>query len=145
MCCKAVEKFWLASHPVPKTLYMDHGCCCAQWSNCTLVGQCDGCASRHLSTSSTQPSKQMHSKYAAFKSVLPVKVVRAKDRATLSSVSDQDVVPRYISREQLTHHVWRITFVGQGDWTMVQPTGHCGAERSCWAGQKWSEPLHNTC
>lgn len=55
----------------------------------------DGYTSRHLSASST----------VALKSVLPVKVIRAKDLATLDSVSDQDVVRHYISSEQFTHCV----------------------------------------
>ncbi|KAJ8370310.1 hypothetical protein SKAU_G00103380 [Synaphobranchus kaupii] len=59
-----------------------------------------------------------HSKYTAFKSALAgavlaynrtdlellIKAVRAKDPATLKSVSDEDVVRHYISREQLKHH-----------------------------------------
>ena len=66
---------------------------------------------------------ESHSKYAVFKSALAgevlaynradmellIKAVRAKDPTAMKAVTDEDVIRLFISREQLKHHVRRIT------------------------------------
>lgn len=70
---------------------------------------------------------ESHSKYAVLKSALAgavlaynrtdlellIKAVRTKDLMTLKSVSDEDIVCHYVSREQLKQHVRRVTLGAQ--------------------------------
>ncbi|KAK1894860.1 4-hydroxy-3-methylbut-2-enyl diphosphate reductase [Dissostichus eleginoides] len=74
-----------------------------------------------------------HSKYAVFKSALAgavlaynrtdlellIKAVRAKDLDTFSSVSEEDVVCLYITRDQLQHHVRRVTLGAQETFRLI--------------------------
>lgn len=76
---------------------------------------------------------ESHSKYAAFKSALAgavlaynredlellMKAVRAKDPANMSKVSDEDVIHRYITGDQLRHHVRRVTLGAQETFRLV--------------------------
>ena len=76
---------------------------------------------------------ESHSKYAAFKSALAgavlaynredlellMKAIRAKDPATMSKVSDEDVVRLYITRDHLRHHVRRVTLGAQETFRLV--------------------------
>ncbi|KAK3505892.1 hypothetical protein QTP70_004433, partial [Hemibagrus guttatus] len=50
-----------------------------------------------------------------------VKALRAKDPAMLKSMLDQDVVWHYISREQLKHHVRRVTLGVQEMFRLIHP------------------------
>ncbi|KAK2860341.1 hypothetical protein Q7C36_004507 [Tachysurus vachellii] len=106
MCRSLMERFRLANQPVPKILYVDRGCCPIR--------------------------TESHSTYAAFKSALAgavlaynrtelellVKAVRAKDPAAMKSVSDEDVVRNYVSKEQLKH-VRRVTLGVQETFRLV--------------------------
>ncbi|XP_056297788.1 uncharacterized protein LOC130211155 isoform X2 [Pseudoliparis swirei] len=76
---------------------------------------------------------EAHCKYAVFKSAvagavlaynrsdleLLIKAARAKDPDTLKSVSDHDIVRCYISREQLKHHVRRVTLGAQETFRLI--------------------------
>ena len=74
-----------------------------------------------------------HSKYAAFKSALAgavlaynrgdlellIKGVRARDPARLGSLSDEDVVRSHMSRDQMRHHVRRLTIGPQETFRLI--------------------------
>ncbi|XP_034031982.1 uncharacterized protein LOC117515509 [Thalassophryne amazonica] len=76
---------------------------------------------------------ESHSKYAVFKSALVgtvlaynrkdldrlIEAIRAKDQAALQSLSDEDVVRRYISRQQLKHHIRRVTLGAQETFRLI--------------------------
>ncbi|XP_044022227.1 uncharacterized protein LOC122861614 [Siniperca chuatsi] len=126
------NKFRLANQPAPKILYVDRGCCRAQgpttvetlfqsWGGQWHAVRLDIFHWIHQFDAAMRT--ESHSKYTVFKSALAgavlaynctdlellIKAVRAKDTTTLKSVSDKDVVRHYISREQLKHHVRRVT------------------------------------
>lgn len=75
-----------------------------------------------------------HSKYAVFKSALSgavlaynradlellIKAVRAKDPDTPKSLPDHDIVRPHVSREQLKHHVRRVTLGVQETFRFIQ-------------------------
>lgn len=143
MCRGIVERFRLANQPVPKILYVDRGCCRAQgptgvetlfqpWMDNGMVVRLDIFHWIHRFDAAIRT--ESHSKYAFFKSAvagavlaynrtdleLLIKAVRAKDPTTLKSVSDEDVVRHYISREQLKHHVRRVTLGAQETFRLIQ-------------------------
>ncbi|KAJ4921702.1 hypothetical protein JOQ06_002002, partial [Pogonophryne albipinna] len=69
-----------------------------------------------------------HSKYALAGAVLAynrtdlellIKAVRAKDPDTFRSVSEQDVVRLYVTRQQLQHHVRRVTLGAQETFRLI--------------------------
>lgn len=144
MCCGLMERFQLASQPVRKILYVDHGCCRAQgrtavettfqpWVDNGMVVRLDVFHCIHQFDAAIRT--ESHCKYAAFKSALAgavlaynradleqlVKAVRAKDPAMLNSVSDQDVIRHYISMEQLKHHMQRVALRAQETFRLIQP------------------------
>ncbi|KAK9515937.1 hypothetical protein VZT92_026533 [Zoarces viviparus] len=126
-----MERFRLANQPVPEILYVDRGCCRAQgpttvetlfqpWVDNGMVVRLDIFHWIHRFDATIWT--ESHCKYAMFKSALAgivlaynrsdlelIKGVRAKDPATMKSVSDEDVVCCYVSREQLKHHVRWVT------------------------------------
>lgn len=132
MCHGVMERFRLANQPVPKILYVGRGCCRAQgptalevmfqpWVDNGMVVRLDIFHWIHRFDAAIRTDA--HSKYAPFKSAIAgavlaynrtdlellTKAVRAKDPETLKCVSDKDIVRLYISREQLKHHVRRVT------------------------------------
>ncbi|XP_034563347.1 uncharacterized protein LOC117829784 [Notolabrus celidotus] len=136
MCQGVMETFRLANQPTLKILYVYRGCCRAQgptamealfpsWVDNGMVVRLDIFHWLHRFDAAIRT--ESHSKYAAFKSALTgavlaysrpdlellIKAVRAKDPARLNSVSDEDVVWLLISREQLRHHVRRVTLGAQ--------------------------------
>ncbi|KAA8577917.1 hypothetical protein FQN60_017508, partial [Etheostoma spectabile] len=142
MCHGVVERFRLANQPVPKILYIDRGCCKAQgptavetlfqpWVDNGMVVRLDIFHWIHRFDAALRT--EAHSKYAAFKSALGgavlaynredlqllITAVRAKDPTTLEVVTDEDVVRRYISRDQLQHHVRRLTLGAQETFRLV--------------------------
>ncbi|KAK3520143.1 hypothetical protein QTP70_015604 [Hemibagrus guttatus] len=142
MCRGLMERFQLANQPVPKILYVDRGCCHAQgrtavetmfqpWVDNRMVVRLDIFHWIHRFDAAIRT--ESHSKYAAFKSALAgavlaynradlellVKAVSGKDPATLNSVSDQDVIRHYVSREQLKHHVRRVTLWAQETFWLI--------------------------
>ncbi|KAL7826271.1 hypothetical protein SRHO_G00340090 [Serrasalmus rhombeus] len=142
MCHGVMNRFRLANQPVPKILYVDCGCCRAQgrtavetsfqpWVDNGMVVRLDIFHWIHRFDAAIRT--ESHSKYATFKSALAgavlaynrtdlellIKAVRAKDLPALKCVSDEDVVRRYISREQLKHHVRRVTLGVQETFRLV--------------------------
>lgn len=142
MCRGVIERFRLTNQPVPKILYVDRGCCRAQgatavetlfqpWVDSGMVVRLDIFHWIHRFDAAIRT--ESHSKYAMFKSAvagavlaynrtdleLLIKAVRAKDPTTLKSVSDEDVVRLYISREQLKHHVRRVTLGAQETFRLI--------------------------
>ncbi|XP_017564809.1 uncharacterized protein LOC108434293 isoform X2 [Pygocentrus nattereri] len=142
MCHGVMNRFRLANQPVPKILYVDSGCCRAQgrtavetlfqpWVDNGMVVRLDIFHWIHRFDAAIRT--ESHSKYAMFKSALAgavlaynrtdlellIKAVRAKDLPALKCVSDEDVVRRYISREQLKHHVRRVTLGAQETFRLV--------------------------
>ncbi|XP_036454818.1 uncharacterized protein LOC118827529 [Colossoma macropomum] len=140
MCHGVMNRFRLANQPVLKILYVDSGCCRAQgltavetlfqpWVDNGMVVHLDIFHWIHRFDAAIHT--ESHSKYAMFKSALAgtvlayncteliIRAVRAKDLPTLKSVSDEDVVRRYISREQLKHHVRRVTLGAQETFRLV--------------------------
>lgn len=142
MCRGVMDRFRLAGQPVPKILYVDRGCCRAQgptaletlfqpWVDNGMVVRLDIFHWIHRFDAALRT--ESHSKYAAFKSALAgavlaynrtdmellIKAVRAKDPATLKSVPDEVVVRNYISREQLKHHVRRVTLGAQETFRLI--------------------------
>lgn len=136
MCRGVMERFRLASQPVPKILYVDRGCCRARgptatetlfqpWVDNGMVVRLDIFHWIHRFDAAIRT--ESHPKYAVFKSAvagavlaynrsdmeLLIKAVRAKDLAAMKSVTDEDVVRLHISREQLKHHVRRVTLGAQ--------------------------------
>ncbi|XP_048885476.1 uncharacterized protein LOC125751053 [Brienomyrus brachyistius] len=143
MCHGVVERFRLADRPVPKILYVDRGCCRAKgptavetlfqpWVDNGMVVRLD--ISHWIRRFDAAIRTESHCKYATFKSAvagavlaynrtdleLLIKAVRAKDPAALKSVSDEDVVRLYIPREQLKHHVRRVTLGAQETFQLIQ-------------------------
>ncbi|XP_045062329.1 uncharacterized protein LOC121536140 [Coregonus clupeaformis] len=115
MCLGVMERFRLANQPVPKIIYVDRGCCRAQgptalgilfqpWVDNGMVVRLDIFHWIHRFDAAIRT--ESHSKYAAFKSALAggvlaynrsdlellIKAMRAKDPATLMTVSDEDIV-----------------------------------------------------
>ncbi|XP_034065909.1 uncharacterized protein LOC117542365 [Gymnodraco acuticeps] len=94
-----------------------------------------GCAPGHLSLDPPDAAirTDAHSKYAMFKSALAgavlaynrtdlellIEAVRAKDPDTFRSVSEQDVVRLYVTRDQLQHHVRRVTLGAQQTFRLI--------------------------
>lgn len=76
---------------------------------------------------------ESHAKYSAFKSAvagavlaynrtdleLLIRAARAKNPLKMQSVSDEEVVRLYISREQLKHHVRRVTLGAQETFRLI--------------------------
>ncbi|XP_037619327.1 uncharacterized protein LOC119484539 [Sebastes umbrosus] len=143
MCRGVMERFRLANQSVPKILYVDRGCCRAQgptsvetlfrpWVDNGMVVRLDIFHWIHRFDAAIRT--ESHCKYAVFKSALAgavlaynrtdlellIKAVRAKDPATMKSVSDKDVIRLYISREQLKHHVRRVTLGAQETFRLIQ-------------------------
>ncbi|KAL0963395.1 hypothetical protein UPYG_G00305800 [Umbra pygmaea] len=143
MCRGVVERFRLANQPVPKILYIDRGCCKAQgptavetlfqsWVDDGMVVRLDIFHWVHRFDAALRT--EAHSKYAAFKSALAgavlaynredfqllITAVRARDPATMEVVTDEGVVRRYISRDQLKHHVRRLTLGAQETFRLVR-------------------------
>lgn len=142
MCRGVIERFQLANQPVPRMLYVDRGCCRAQgptaaetlfqpWVDSGMVVRLDIFHWIHRFDAAIRTDS--HSKYSVFKSALAgavlaynrtdlellLKAVRAKDPATLNSISDEDVVRQFISREQLKHHVRRVTLEAQETFRLI--------------------------
>ena len=132
----------MADQPVPKILYVDRGCCRSQgptaletlfqpWVDHGMVVRLDIFHWIHRFDAAIRT--ESHCKYAVFKSAvagavlaynrsdmeLLITAVRAKDPATLKSLSDEDVVRCYISREQLKHHVRRVTLGAQETFRLI--------------------------
>ncbi|KAK7131740.1 hypothetical protein R3I93_018338 [Phoxinus phoxinus] len=142
MCRGVVERFRLANQPAPKILYIDRGCCKAQgptaletlfqpWVDDGMVVRLDIFHWIHRFDAALRT--EAHAKYAAFKSALAgsvlaynredlqllITAVRARDPATMEVVTDENVVRRYISRDQLKHHVRRLTLGAQETFRLV--------------------------
>ncbi|KAL0963392.1 hypothetical protein UPYG_G00305770 [Umbra pygmaea] len=142
MCGGVVERFRLANQPVPKILYINRGCCKAQgptavetlfqsWVEDGMVVRLDIFHWVHHFDAALRNAAI--SKYAAFKSALAgavlaynredlqllITAVRARDPATMEVVTDEGVVRRYISRDQLKHHVRRLTLGAQETFRLV--------------------------
>ena len=117
-----MDRFQQANQSVPKILYVDRGCCRAQgptalealfqpWVDDGMVVRLDIFHWIHRFDAAIRTDS--HSKYAVFKSALAgavlaynrtdlellIKAVRAKDPATLKSLTDQDIAKLYVSRE----------------------------------------------
>lgn len=142
MCRGVIERFRRANQPTPQILYIDRGCCRAQgptaietlfqpWVDDGMVVRLDIFHWIHRFDAALRT--EAHSKYAGFKSALSGEVlaynrqdldllitaVRAKDPVTMEAVSDEDVVRRFNSREQLRHHVRRVTLGAQETFRLV--------------------------
>ncbi|KAK1888878.1 Non-toxic nonhemagglutinin type D [Dissostichus eleginoides] len=142
MCRGVMERFRLANQPVPKILYIDRRCCRAQgptsaetmfqeWFDGGMVVRLDIFHWIHRFDAAVRTDS--HSKYAVFKSTLAgavlaynrtdlellIKAVRAKDPDTFRSVSEQDVVRLYVTRDQLQHHVRRVTLGAQETFRLI--------------------------
>ncbi|XP_055362541.1 uncharacterized protein LOC129603723 [Betta splendens] len=141
MCSGVIQRFRLANQSVPKILYVDHGCCCAQgptavetlfeaWVNRGMVVRLDIFHWIHRFDAAIRTDS--HSKYAAFKSALAgavlaynctdldllIKAVRAKHNR-LKTLSDEDIVRDHISRDHLKHHVRRVTLGAQETFRLI--------------------------
>ncbi len=157
MCQGVMERFELANQPVPHILYVDRGCCRAQgptavetlfqtWVDKGMVVRLDIFHWIHRFDAAIRTDS--HSKYAVFKSALAgavlaynradlellIKAVRAKDPA-YDTVTDEDMVRLYVTREQLKHHVRRVTLGVQEILRLVQTAieelkGPAGLEES---------------
>ncbi|XP_076841988.1 uncharacterized protein LOC143486080 [Brachyhypopomus gauderio] len=142
MCRGVVDRFQQANQPVPKIIYVDRGCCRAQgptsveilfqpWVDAGMVVRLDIFHWIHRFDAAVRT--ESHSKYATFKSALAgavlaynrtdlerlIEAVRAKDLATLKSLSNEDIVRLYISRQQLKHHVRRVTLGAQETFRLI--------------------------
>lgn len=142
MCRGVMERFRLANQPVPGILYIDRGCCKAQgptavetlfqpWVDNGMVVRLDIFHWLHRFDAALRT--EAHSKYATFKSALVgavlaynredlqllIAAVRARDPATMEVVTDEGVVRRYVSRDQLKHHVRRVTLGAQETFRLV--------------------------
>ena len=143
MCRGLIERYRLANQPAPKVLYVDRGCCRQKgptalekmfepWMEDGMVVRLDVYHWIHRFDGAIRT--ETHPKYAAFTSALAgavmaynrkdldllIKAVKAKDPAAFRSVSDVDVVSRYISRDHLKHHVRRVTLGAQETYRLVQ-------------------------
>lgn len=143
MCQEVMDRFQQASQPVPKILYVDRGCCCAQgptametlfqtWVDSGMVVRLDLFQWIHRFDAAIRTDS--HSKYTVFKSALAgavlaynradlellIKAVRAQDLTAFGSVADEDMVRLYVSREQLKHHVRRVTLGVQETFQLIQ-------------------------
>ncbi|XP_041941359.1 uncharacterized protein LOC121704885 [Alosa sapidissima] len=142
MCRGVMERFRLANQPVPQILYIDRGCCRAQgptavetlfqpWVDNGMVVRLDIFHWLHRFDAALRT--EAHSKYPALKSALAgavlaynrqdldllIAAVRARVSSVMEAVSDEDVVRRYISREQLKHHVRRVTLGGHETFRLI--------------------------
>ncbi|XP_034053846.1 uncharacterized protein LOC117533919 [Gymnodraco acuticeps] len=142
MCRGVMERFRLANQPVPKILYIDRGCCRAkapsavetmfqEWFDGGMVVRLDIFHWIHRFDAAIRTDA--HSKYAMFKSALAgavlaynrtdlellIEAVRAKDPDTFRSVSEQDVVRLYVTRQQVQHHVRRVTLGAQETFRLI--------------------------
>ncbi|KAI4798281.1 hypothetical protein KUCAC02_022157 [Chaenocephalus aceratus] len=142
MCRGVMDRFRLANQPVPKILYIDRGCCRAkgptavetmfqEWFDGGMVVRLDIFHWIHRFDAAIRTDA--HSKYAMFKSALSgavlaynrtdlellIEAVRAKDPDTFRSVSEQDVVRLYVTRDQLQHHVRRVTLGAQQTFRLI--------------------------
>lgn len=143
MCRGVMDRFQQANQPVPKILYVDRGCCCAQgraametlfldWVDNGMVVRLD--ISHWIHRFDAAICTDSHSKYAVFKSALAgavlaynrtdlellIKAIKAKDPGTFNSVTDEDMVRLYVTKEQLKHHVRRVTLGAQETFRLVQ-------------------------
>ncbi len=143
MCHGVMDRFQQANQPVPKILYVDRGCCRAQgqaavetlfldWVDNGMVVRLDIFHWIHRFDAAI--CTDSHSKYAVFKSALAgavlaynctdlellINAVKAKDPGTFNSVTDEDMVRLYVSKEQLKHHVRRVTLGAQETFRLVQ-------------------------
>ncbi|XP_056319082.1 uncharacterized protein si:ch211-243p7.3 [Danio aesculapii] len=143
MCKGLMDRFQQANQPVPKILYVDRGCCCAQgptavetlfqtWVDSGMVVRLDLFHWIHCFDAAVRTDS--HSKYTVFKSALAgavlacnradlellIKAVRAQDLTAFDSVADEDMVRLYVSREQLKHHVRRVTLGAQETFQLIQ-------------------------
>lgn len=143
MCHGVMERFHLANQPVPKILYVDRGCCRAQgpsvvealfqpWVDSGMLVRLDIFHWIHRFDAAIRT--ESHAKYSAFKSAIAGAVLaynrtdlellmtaaRAKNPVKMQSVSDEEVVRLYISREQLKHHVRRVTLGAQETFRLTQ-------------------------
>ncbi|XP_078799714.1 uncharacterized protein LOC144990382 isoform X2 [Oryzias latipes] len=142
MCQGLMERFEQANQLAPKILYIDRGCCRAQghtavetlfqpWVDRGMVVRLDIFHWIHRFEAAIRTDS--HSKCAAFKSALAgavlaynkgdldllIKAVRAKGEA-LKSLSDDCVIQQHIFREQLKHHVRRVTLGPQETFQLIQ-------------------------
>ncbi|XP_034051562.1 uncharacterized protein LOC117532359 isoform X2 [Gymnodraco acuticeps] len=142
MCRGVMDRFRLANQPVPKILYIDRGCCRAkgptaletmfqEWFDGGMVVCLDIFHWIHRFDAAIRTDA--HSKYAMFKSALAgavlaynrtdlellIEAVRAKDPDTFRSVSEQDVVRLYVTRDQLQHHVRMVTLGAQQTFRLI--------------------------
>ncbi|XP_039505671.1 uncharacterized protein LOC120461514 [Pimephales promelas] len=166
MCRGVAERFRLANQPTPKILYIDRGCCKAQgptavetlfqpWVDDGMVVRLDIFHWFHRFDAALRT--EAHAKYAAFKSALAgavlaynredlqllIRAVRAKDPATMEVVTDENVVRRYISRDQLKHHV-RCHPRSPGDISSCPPSNST-AQGSSRARRERGQPLQVPC
>ncbi|XP_056608893.1 uncharacterized protein LOC130426242 isoform X1 [Triplophysa dalaica] len=143
MCQGVMDRFHQANQPVPNILYIDRGCCRAQgpsaveslfqtWVENGMVVRLDIFHWIHRFDAAIRTDS--HSKYAVFKSALAgavlaynrtdlellIKAVRAKDPTVFHTVADEDMMRLYVSREQLKHHVRRVTLGAQETFRLVQ-------------------------
>nr|XP_055036624.1 uncharacterized protein LOC129423839 [Misgurnus anguillicaudatus] len=143
MCQGVMDRFHQANQPVPKILYIDRGCCRAQgptaleclfqtWVDSGMVVRLDIFHWIHRFDAAIRTDS--HSKYAVFKSALAgavlaynradldllIKAVRAKNPTVFQTVTDENMVRLYVSREQLKHHVRRVTLGAQETFRLVQ-------------------------
>lgn len=142
MCNGVMDRFQQASQPVPKILYVDRGCCREQgatametlfqpWVDRGMVVRLDIFHWIHRFDAAIRTDS--HAKYAVFKSALAggvlaynradldllIKAVRAKDPETLASLADKDVIRLHLTREQLKHHVRRVTLGAQETFNLI--------------------------
>lgn len=142
MCHGVMERFQQANQPVPKILYVDRGCCRERgatalenlfqpWVENGMVVRLDIFHWIHRFDAAVRT--ESHSKCAAFKSALAgavlaynradldllIKAVRAKNPETRASLTDKDMIRLHVSREQLKHHVRRVTMGAQETFNLV--------------------------
>ncbi|XP_038144429.1 uncharacterized protein LOC119785736 [Cyprinodon tularosa] len=142
MCSGLMERYKLAGQPVPSILYVDRGCCRAQgptavetlfqpWVDSGMVVRLDIFHWIHRFDAAIRT--ESHSKYATFKSAIAravlaynrsdlellIRAIKAKDLVAFESVTDEDVVRLYITRDQLKHHVRRVTLGAQETFRLV--------------------------
>ncbi|XP_033999550.1 uncharacterized protein LOC117493205 [Trematomus bernacchii] len=119
MCRGVMERFRLANQPVPQgptsaeTMFQE-------WFDGGMVVRLDIFHWIHRFDAAVRTDS--HSKYAVFNRTdleLLIKAVRAKDPDTFRSVSEQDVVRLYVTRDQLQHHVRRVTLGAQETFLLI--------------------------
>ncbi|XP_062305955.1 uncharacterized protein LOC134010104 [Osmerus eperlanus] len=145
MCSGVTERFQLANQPAPKIMYVDRGCCRAQgptaletmfqpWVDDGMVVCLDIFHWIHRFDAAIR-TEESHSKYAAFKSAIAGAVMAynkadlelligavKNQNVLLGALSDEDIVQQHLSRDQLQHHVRRVTLGAQGTFWLVHQT-----------------------